>query len=119
MGVDTIKEAGFWKMVSKHWQFGLDQMRRNAMYKKQVDELKRYVNELEYEDVERSFGGIRGQSMDAVGNLTDDFCIDSQCVDAINAEGRFLNVRNAPSPACTSSMAIGELIAEKATDAFN
>ena len=115
---ETVTKLGFWKMVKQHWRHGLSEMYKDILYKKQVDELKRYCSELDYDDVERSFSGIRGQTMDIDGNLTDDFCIDTQCNDAINANGRFLNVRNAPSPACTSSISIGELIVDKATEAF-
>lgn len=116
--LETITKIGFWKMVKQHWRHGLNELYKDILYKRQVDELKRYVSELGYDDVERSFSGIRGQTMDVNGNLTDDFCIDTQCPDAFNGNGRFLNVRNAPSPACTSSIAIGEMIVDQATKTF-
>lgn len=59
--------------------------------------------------------GVRAQAVDSNGNLVDDFIFDcgqgelSQCV---------LHVRNAPSPGATSSLAIAEMICEKASTTF-
>ena len=54
--------------------------------------------------------------MDTDGNLIEDFIFDQGSGDYV---GRMLHVRNAPSPGATSSLAIAEMIAEKATDIFD
>ncbi len=66
---------------------------------------QRYVPELTVDDVVRGPSGIRAQAMDADGSLVDDFRIERH--------GRVTALRNAPSPAATSSLAIAEhLVAE-------
>lgn len=116
--VDVLKNGAFWKMAAKHWKHGVSELVKDVLIKKQIDELRRYVSELQYEDVDRSFSGIRAQSMDEHGNLSDDFVIETECPESRNSAGRFVNVRNAPSPACTSSIAIGEMIVDKAVESF-
>ena len=59
--------------------------------------------------------GIRAQAIDPAGNLVDDFVFDGG--DG-SAKGRLLHVRNAPSPAATSSLAIAKMIADKAKSEF-
>jgi L-2-hydroxyglutarate oxidase LhgO len=54
---------------------------------------------------------VRAQALDPEGRLVDDFVVDVQA-------DRVLHVRNAPSPAATSSLAIGRLVAEEAVRAF-
>jgi L-2-hydroxyglutarate oxidase LhgO len=64
-----------------------------------------FVPELSTRDVEPAPAGIRAQAVDRDGTLVDDF--------RIGAVGRVLTVRNAPSPAATSSLAIAEHLAER------
>ena len=61
-----------------------------------------YVPELSVRDVERAGAGVRAQAVDADGTMVDDF--------RIHRVGRVVTVRNAPSPAATSSIAIAEHI---------
>jgi L-2-hydroxyglutarate oxidase LhgO len=68
-----------------------------------VDEARRYVPELATADVVRAEAGIRAQAAASDGQLVDDF--------HITRRSRVVNVRNAPSPAATSSLAIGDRIA--------
>lgn len=63
----------------------------------------------------RGPSGVRAQALDDSGNLVDDFVFD-QGTGQLGA--RMLHVRNAPSPAATSSLAIAEMIADKAQETF-
>lgn len=58
---------------------------------------------------------IRAMAMDSSGTLVGDFVFDAGTG---SAKGRLLHVRNAPSPAATSSLAIAEAVVERATDEF-
>jgi L-2-hydroxyglutarate oxidase LhgO len=69
-----------------------------------VREARRFVPELSYKDVVKAPSGVRAQAVSASGDLVDDFWI--------NSLPPVTNVRNAPSPGATSSLAIGERIAD-------
>ena len=81
----------------------------------QVKILQKFVPSLRVEDVTRGPAGVRAQALDTSGSLVDDFVFDSG-EDAIGA--RTLHVRNAPSPAATSSLAIARMVADKAKENF-
>ena len=66
----------------------------------------RYVPELSPGDVERGPAGVRAQAVGRDGALVDDF--------VVSEIGTTLHIRNAPSPAATSSLALGELVADRA-----
>jgi L-2-hydroxyglutarate oxidase len=68
---------------------------------------QRYVPELTVEDVVRGQAGVRAQAMETDGSLVDDFRIERH--------GRVTALRNAPSPAATSSLAIAEHLVEEIT----
>ena len=63
----------------------------------------------------RGPAGVRAQALDPDGKLVDDFIFDSGTGDIGK---RMLHVRNAPSPAATSSLAIAKMVADKAKEAF-
>jgi L-2-hydroxyglutarate oxidase LhgO len=73
--------------------------------------VQRYLPEVALADMVPGPSGVRAQALDAGGALVDDFVVDVQ-------GDRILHVRNAPSPAATSSLAIGRLIADTAARAF-
>ena len=60
--------------------------------------------------------GVRAQALGSDGNLVDDFVFDKGAGDI---GGRMLHVRNAPSPAATSSLAIAKMVVDKAKDMFH
>ena len=68
--------------------------------------MRHLLPELKIRDIQRAPAGVRAQAVDAKGNLVDDFLID--------AEGSVVHVLNAPSPAATASLAIADLIADRA-----
>jgi 2-hydroxyglutarate dehydrogenase len=80
-------------------------MRNAASRRTFVAAAARYVPELTEADVEPAFAGIRAQALGRDGRLLDDF--------AFSRTPRALHVRNAPSPAATSSLAIGRYVADE------
>ncbi len=105
-----LRFPGFWKMAGRHWKTGLDEMVRSWVKQEFVRSAKRLVPELESKDLIPSGSGVRAQAVDAGGKLLDDFYILQQ--------GRSLHVCNAPSPAATASLAIGEYVVGLARKQF-
>jgi L-2-hydroxyglutarate oxidase LhgO len=95
---------GFLKFGRKHWRTGIDEMARDLSKKRFLASLQRYVPELTEEDLLAGPSGVRAQALTSAGEMVDDFVID-------RLEG-ILHVRNAPSPAATSSLQIGAYIAD-------
>jgi L-2-hydroxyglutarate oxidase LhgO len=75
-----------------------------------VASARKLLPELAPGDVVRGQAGIRAQALAADGSLVDDFVFEQS--------GRVLHVRNAPSPGATSSLPIGERIADMAVESF-
>jgi L-2-hydroxyglutarate oxidase LhgO len=92
-----------WRLAGRYWRTGLDEIVRSASHQRFVAALQRLVPELRAEDLVRSGAGVRAQAVTADGTLADDF--------VFARAGRCLHVLNAPSPAATASLAIGEDIA--------
>ncbi|MEE2776941.1 MAG: L-2-hydroxyglutarate oxidase [Acidobacteriota bacterium] len=102
---ETFTYPGFWKMASQHWRTALDEMRRSGSRRLFAESLQRFVPEIRTEDLSGGGAGVRAQAIDPTGKLLDDFHI---------VEGeRQIHVLNAPSPAATSSLAIGEEVARR------
>jgi L-2-hydroxyglutarate oxidase len=95
---DTLGYAGFRSLARKHWRTGLGELVRDYWKPSFLAALRRYVPELTSEDLLPGPSGVRAQAVDTSGRLVDDFAYD--------AIGPLLNVRNAPSPAATSSLAL-------------
>jgi (S)-2-hydroxyglutarate dehydrogenase len=108
--LETLFFPGFWKMVGKHWKMGADEMIRDFSKKLFVETCKKYVPEVAEEDCEVGPSGVRAQALGSDGALMDDFIVQKS--------DRIVHVRNAPSPAATSSMAIGREIADAAERTF-
>jgi L-2-hydroxyglutarate oxidase LhgO len=101
---------GFWVMAAKYWRMGLGEMHRSWSKRAFVNALRILLPELDMDDIAPGGAGIRAQAMDSKGRLLDDFSfIDSP---------RAIHVLNAPSPAATASITIGEAIAAKALATF-
>lgn len=110
---DTLAWPGTWRMMSRWWRTGLTELRHATLPTMLVHAAARYVPELRPQDVEgasSSFAGVRAQALGRDGRLIDDF--------VFSATPRALHVRNAPSPAATSSLAIARHVAEQAERAF-
>jgi 2-hydroxyglutarate dehydrogenase len=102
----TAAWPGTWRMARRWWRTGVAELRhavsRRALARAAAD----YVPELEAGDFEPYFSGVRAQALGRDGSLVDDF--------VLSETERALHVRNAPSPAATSSLALAALIADRA-----
>lgn len=110
--LDTLAYPGFWTLARKYWKMGSSEMVRDFSRSLFIETCKRYVPEVTEDDVmpDAMPSGVRAQALESDGKLVDDFIIQ-------NSE-RIIHVRNAPSPAATSSMAIGRIIADEAERTF-
>ncbi|HEV3156001.1 MAG TPA: L-2-hydroxyglutarate oxidase [Candidatus Baltobacteraceae bacterium] len=108
---DALTYPGFIKMATKYWKMGAGEMYRDVVRKAYVQALQRYIPELQPEDCLPGPSGVRAQALNSDGSLVDDFVIEG-------SEG-VVHVRNAPSPAATSSLAIGKYIVEEAEKRFS
>jgi 2-hydroxyglutarate dehydrogenase len=106
----TLAWPGSWRMFRRWWRTGLDELRRAASRSAFVAAAARYLPGLERADVEPAFAGVRAQAVARDGSLLDDF--------AFSRTERALHVRNAPSPAATSSLAIAARVADQAERAL-
>jgi len=97
---------GTWRLATRFWRTGLTEIRHAASKRAFVSDLRRFVPELSARDVLPGPSGIRAQAIDRNGQLVDDF--------VVHRTERALHVRNAPSPAATSSLALARLIVDEA-----
>ena len=101
---ETLAWPGFRKVAAKYWQTGLGEMYRSfskAAFTKALQEL---IPEIQSDDLVAGAAGVRAQACDREGGLVDDF--------AIYENQQAINVCNAPSPAATSSLSIGQTVSE-------
>ena len=110
MLVGGLRWPGTWRVARRFWRTGVQELRMAASKRAFVAACARYVPELRVGDVEGGPAGVRAQAVGRDGALVDDFIFSE-------AEGT-LHVRNAPSPAATSSLAIADLIADRVTESF-
>jgi L-2-hydroxyglutarate oxidase LhgO len=103
--LDVLRFEGFRRLARAHWRAGLEEISGSLSKRVFVERARAFIPELTVADIERALSGVRAQALDADGSLVDDFRI---------TEGRGLVlVRNAPSPAATSSLAIAEHIVDQ------
>ncbi len=103
---ETLRFRGFRTLAVKFWRTGLEEMYRDFSKRAFLKALQRYMPGLTLADMVPGPSGVRAQALGEDGTLVDDFVVDHR--------GDTLHVRNAPSPAATSSLAIAELIADAA-----
>jgi L-2-hydroxyglutarate oxidase len=108
---ETFSYRGFLKLIGPYWKTGFGEMYRSFSKKAFVKALQRLIPELEFKDVHPGGAGVRAQALEPSGALVDDFRI-------VEAE-RMVHVLNAPSPAATAAISIGEKIAAIAQKNFN
>lgn len=99
---DTLAWPGFWAMARQHWRTGAAEMYRSLSRARYVRLAQDYLPGLESADLVTAPAGVRAQAVARDGTLVDDFWISSH--DGV------LNVRNAPSPGATASLAIAEYV---------
>jgi L-2-hydroxyglutarate oxidase len=107
---DGLAWPGFLRLARRYARTGALEIWRDAVKSAALSDMRRYVPALRAADVVRGPSGIRAQVMTRQGELVDDFLVE---------EGpASLHVLNAPSPAATSCLAIGRLVAERAAERF-
>jgi L-2-hydroxyglutarate oxidase len=107
---DMARFAGSWRMAAQYWRMGITEYRRSLSTRAFVAALQHLVPAVTLGDVRRAGAGVRAQALDPAGRLLDDFCF---------LEGeRMVHVLNAPSPAATASISIGETIAARVRERF-
>jgi L-2-hydroxyglutarate oxidase len=100
---ESLAWPGFQKVAKKYWRTGLGEMYRSFSKTAFTKALQKLIPEIQENDLVEGGAGVRAQACDRTGGLVDDFLIIE--------ETRAVNVCNAPSPAATSSLSIGETVA--------
>jgi L-2-hydroxyglutarate oxidase len=96
---------GFWRLAARHYRTGASEVARSVRKKLFLRSLQRLVPDVELDHLHRSPAGVRAQAVAPDGGLVDDFLIV--------ASDHAVHVCNAPSPAATSSLEIGRVVAER------
>ena len=97
---EVARTPAFWRFARRHWRTGIREMYGSLSKRRFIAAARAYVPELTADDVVPATAGIRAQALEADGGLVDDF--------RISIRDRVVILRNAPSPAATSSLAIAE-----------
>jgi (S)-2-hydroxyglutarate dehydrogenase len=105
---DTLTWPGTWRMMARWWRTGLSELRLAVSRDAFAATAARYVPGLRGADLLPAFGGVRAQAVARDGRLVDDFLL--------SATPRAIHVRNAPSPAATSALALAGRIADAADE---
>lgn len=100
---EALAFPGFWKMLGRFWRESIDELHRSASKRAFIKALQKLVPEVQPDDFVKGRSGVRAQCIDRHGKLVDDFLFVRQ--------PGFVHVLNAPSPAATSSLAIGGRVA--------
>jgi L-2-hydroxyglutarate oxidase len=108
---EALSYWGTWRLFRRHWMYGLGEYARAFSKKLFLAQLQRLIPSLGPNDIRPGNAGIRAQALARNGELIDDFRIERR-TDSIH-------VLNAPSPAATASLAIGDHINEIATKYFS
>jgi L-2-hydroxyglutarate oxidase len=106
-----ISYGGFWKMAARHYKMGIKEFYRSFNKSEFVSALQKLVPEIKNSDIYPGGAGVRAQALEPDGKLVDDFRI-------IETEN-MVHVLNAPSPAATASISIGNTIAGFAKRRYN
>lgn len=108
--IETANFPGFWKMAAEHWRMGLDEYYRSFSKKAFVRGLQELVPAVQEHQLEPSPAGVRAMALKPNGEILDDFYF-------ANTENE-IHVLNAPSPAATAGLAIGDEIVNEVQKQF-
>ncbi|NVK75246.1 MAG: L-2-hydroxyglutarate oxidase [Oceanospirillaceae bacterium] len=103
--LSALSYGGTWKLFKTHWRYGLGEYERAFSKAKFLQALQKLIPSLEDADIVPARAGVRAQALSPDGKLVDDFVIEKG-----NAA---IHVLNAPSPAATASLAIGDEIVKR------
>jgi L-2-hydroxyglutarate oxidase len=99
---DALTFSGLWRFLAKHKRMSWDELRRSFSRRLFCESLQKLVPEIRETDLAPGGAGVRAQAMSPDGNLVQDFCLLNR--------PHALHVLNAPSPAATAALAIGDEI---------
>lgn len=102
---ESLTYPGFLRLAAKYWRMGAGEMWRSVSKRAFVRALSRLVPEIQGSHLTAAPAGVRAQALLPDGSLVDDFLIETH--------GNVVNVLNAPSPAATSALTIGDSIVER------
>jgi L-2-hydroxyglutarate oxidase LhgO len=108
---ETLAFPGFWRLATRYWKIGADELWRSFSKPAFVRALQRLVPAIESRFLDWAPAGVRAQAVGRNGDMLDDFVIEET--------DRVVNVENAPSPAATASLNIGKLVVERLVPRFN
>lgn len=103
---DALSYSGTWRLFMKNMRYGIDEYRRAFSKRLFLKTLQRLIPSLTMDDIKPGRAGVRAMLLGHNGAMVDDFRIETK--------GRHIHVLNAPSPAATAALAIGEQIMEMA-----
>jgi len=103
---ETLRWPGTWALMRHHWRASLGEAANSLRPARLAEQAARMLPDLTAADVVPGPSGVRAQALDRRGNLVEDFLIERI--------GDDVHVRNAPSPAATSSLALADLVADQA-----
>lgn len=109
--VDALSYKGTWNLFLHNMSFGLNEYRRAFSKKLFLKTLQGLIPSLTMEDIQPGRSGVRALLLSQDGDTKDDFRIEFL--------GKSIHVLNAPSPAATASLSIGEYIAQQAETHFS
>jgi len=101
----TIFYSGMWKLGRRYFSTGISEMYRSLNKDVFLKEILKYIPDITKEDLTPRIAGVRAQAVGKDGSLIDDFVFEKM--------EQSLHVLNAPSPAATASLAIGEHIVKE------
>lgn len=102
--LDTFTYPGFWKIAAKYGKTGLGEIYRSLSKAAFTKALQKLMPEIQQDDLVPGGAGVRAQALGKNGELIDDF--------DILKNGNIIHVRNAPSPAATSCLSIGDKVSD-------
>src|SRR5699024_7199479 len=108
--LETATFPGFWKLAKQHWKMGLNEYYRSFSKKAFVRDLQKMIPVIRSEHLEPVESGVRAMALTSNGEIVEDF----QFEETSNA----IHVLNAPSPAATAGLAIGDEITKRAQKVF-
>ncbi|PHN04507.1 L-2-hydroxyglutarate oxidase [Flavilitoribacter nigricans] len=103
--LETLRYPGFQEIARRYWRDGLGELYRSFSKRAFVRALQHLIPEVQEADLVRGRAGVRAMACDPDGNLIDDY--------RVKEADLVINLCNAPSPAATASLSIGEMMAER------
>lgn len=109
--LNLLSYKGMWTMAMRYWRMGLYEVYRSLIKQAFVKDVQRLLPIIQSEDLVPGHSGVRAQLVTPEGKMVDDFLIEER--------PRMIHILNAPSPAATASLSIGQTVASRAIAQFN